>query len=49
MVKPGDEDIDLWLRVKLGWNPIEHARARVRLRTRLRRLTRLSATAARGV
>ncbi|MEA2649113.1 MAG: hypothetical protein QOG61_1548, partial [Candidatus Binataceae bacterium] len=49
MVKPGDEGIDLWLRVKLGWNPIEHARARARLRTRLRRLTRHSATAARGV
>jgi GT2 family glycosyltransferase/peptidoglycan/xylan/chitin deacetylase (PgdA/CDA1 family) len=38
MVQPGDTLLDLSLRVRFGWNPLEHLRTRVRVRTRLRAL-----------
>lgn len=38
MVYPRDTLIDVGLRVRLGWNPIERARTHVRLRTRIRNL-----------
>lgn len=40
MVLPGDSLLDLKLRLRWGWNPIQHLRARVRLRTRLKNVTR---------
>jgi peptidoglycan/xylan/chitin deacetylase (PgdA/CDA1 family) len=38
MVQHGDTTLDLMLRARLGWSPIERVRARVRIRDRARRL-----------
>ena len=40
MVQPGDLLLDLACRVHLGWSPIQHIRARVRLRSRFRNAAR---------
>lgn len=39
MVQGGDTVVDLVLRARLGWSPLERARARIRLRERARRLS----------
>jgi peptidoglycan/xylan/chitin deacetylase (PgdA/CDA1 family) len=38
MVQHGDKTLDLMLRARLGWSPIERVRARARVRDRARRL-----------
>jgi peptidoglycan/xylan/chitin deacetylase (PgdA/CDA1 family) len=40
MVQPGNNALDLTLLVTRGQNPLDHARAQIRLRTRLRAATR---------
>ena len=40
-VYPGNSCVDLMLQARWGWNPLERLRARVRLRSRLRRLARV--------
>jgi hypothetical protein len=47
MVQTSDTALDLLLRSRLGWSPLERVRARVRLRERARRVSGLSAQASR--
>jgi peptidoglycan/xylan/chitin deacetylase (PgdA/CDA1 family) len=39
MVQPGDTTLDLRLRARLGWSPLQRVRARARVRDRVRRLS----------
>jgi peptidoglycan/xylan/chitin deacetylase (PgdA/CDA1 family) len=39
MVQPGDTRLDLVLRARLGWSPLERVRAHIRIRDRARRLS----------
>jgi peptidoglycan/xylan/chitin deacetylase (PgdA/CDA1 family) len=38
MVQPGDTTLDLLIRARLGWSPLQRVRARARVRDRARRL-----------
>jgi peptidoglycan/xylan/chitin deacetylase (PgdA/CDA1 family) len=40
MVLPGDTTLDLRLRARLGWSPLQRVRARARVRDRAQRLSR---------
>ena len=48
MVQPGDTTLDLVLRARLGWSPLERVRARIRARDRARRLSRVTRRASRS-
>jgi peptidoglycan/xylan/chitin deacetylase (PgdA/CDA1 family) len=47
MVQPGDTTLDLVLRARLGWSPLERMRAHIRVRDRARHLSRATRRAAR--
>lgn len=46
MVQPGDTTLDLVLRARLGWSPLERVRARIRVRDRARHLSLATGRAA---